>query len=159
MFIIFSLVSSWWNGFNFPKTLEYTNVTQKEFWSQGEKAQKTKSKSISSLHNFSEPMSTMWTVIIQKGDRVLPKFIWLRNPFYMKELQGLQFHRIQKVTPEKTEWFLSAEEDIIAKMLAMLTLCDETQTSQSDIKKPPTICSQSLSFPKVLGLSFSFATY
>lgn len=77
----------------------------------------------------------------------------------MEELRGLQLHRKQKVTPENTEWFLSAEEDIIAKMLAMLTLCDETQTSQSDIKKPSTIFSQSLSFPKVLGSSFSFATY
>ena len=44
-----------------------------------------------------------------------------KEPF-LKQLEGLEFHRTQKVTPENTEWFSSAKENITDKMLATLTL-------------------------------------
>lgn len=43
--------------------------------------------------HISEAAYTVWNVTIPKEDRILPKFIWLGNPFYMKQLEELAFHR------------------------------------------------------------------
>lgn len=43
--------------------------------------------------HISKPAYTVWNVTIPKEDRILPKFIWLRNLFYMKQLEELVFHR------------------------------------------------------------------